>query len=131
MLKTILSIAIVLHGLVHIWYVLLLSKVVKFQPDMGWTGASWLFPAADESPAIRYTGITMYALVTLLFVTSGISLMTGNSLTSKLLVLSAILSSVLILFFFDGLFNMVVQKGLVGLIFNLMIIILAYSAYFK
>ena len=33
---------IVLHGLVHLWYVVLSQKLVAFQPEMGWVGRSWL-----------------------------------------------------------------------------------------
>jgi hypothetical protein len=56
--------------------------------------------------------------------------MSGSNLASKLLIFSAIISSVLILFFFDGQFNMLVKKGLVGLMINLVIILLANSTYF-
>lgn len=131
MLNTILSIVAILHGLVHLWYVLLLSKIVHYQSDMGWTGDSWLLTGSVEIPLIRYIGIILYTAVTVLFVTSGITLLTGSNLASKLLVYSAILSSVLILFFFDGQFNMLVQKGLIGLILNLTIILLAISAYLE
>lgn len=127
MLKTISSIVIILHGLVHIWYLLLMSKVVKYQPDMGWTGASWLLPGSPENAVIRISGILLYGLASLLFIISGISLMAGSSITVRLLIISALLSSLLILVFFDGQFNMLVQKGLIGLIINLVIIVFAFS----
>ncbi len=124
MLKTIFSIVIILHGLIHIWYLLLFSKVVKYFPEMGWTGESWLMSGFSKILWVRYTGIILYSLTCLLFVSSGISLMANSSLTIYLLNISAILSSVLIVFFFDGRFDMLIQKGLVGLILNVTIIFL-------
>lgn len=126
MMKTILSIVIILHGLVHIWYLLLLSKVIKYTPEMGWTGDSWLVTGASEIFWIRYTGTILYSLTCLLFVCSGIGLMSNSSITRNLLSISAILSSILIIFFFDGRFDMLVQKGIVGLIINAIIIFLVY-----
>lgn len=126
MTKTILSIVLILHGLVHIWYLLLLTKVVKFIPEMGWTGDSWLVSGSSEIIWIRYTGIIMYSLTCVLFVSSGIGLMSNSSIIRNLLIFSAILSSILIIFFFDGRFDMLVQKGFVGLIINMIIIFLLY-----
>lgn len=126
MTKTILSIVIILHGLVHIWYLLLLSKVVKYTPDMGWTGDSWLVSESSEIFWIRYTGIILYSLTCILFVSSGIGLMSNSSITRNLLYISAILSSILIIFFFDGRFDMLIQKGFVGLIINTIIIFIVY-----
>ena len=124
MLKTILSIFILLHGLVHAWYVLLLSNVVKYTPDMGWTGNSWLFPGPVPGPGARMAAAILYALAGLMFVISGIGLMSGSAWNRPLLVASAVLSSVLILTCFDGRPEMLVQKGLIGLIINIIIIIL-------
>lgn len=130
MLKTISSIVLILHGLVHIWYVLLLNKVVKYQPDMGWTGSSWLLPGSPEHPAFRLTGTILYITCTVLFVASGIGMMAGSSIAAKLLLISATISSLLIILFFDGQFEMLVQKGLIGLIINLVILFLVISTQF-
>jgi putative effector of murein hydrolase LrgA (UPF0299 family) len=127
MTRTILSIVIILHGLVHIWYLLLLSKVIKYTPEMGWTGNSWLVSGASEIFWIRYSGIILYSLICLLFVSSGIGLMSNSSITRNLLNITVILSSILIIFFFDGRFDMLVQKGFVGLIINTIIIFLVYT----
>jgi hypothetical protein len=42
MLRFLIGIFIVLHGLVHLWYVVLSQGLVEFEPEMGWTGESWL-----------------------------------------------------------------------------------------
>jgi len=124
MLKTIITLFILMHGLVHAWYVLLLSKVVKYTPEMGWTGDSWLFHGPSPGPGARMAAAILYVLAGLMFVISGIGLMSGSAWNRSLLVASAILSSVLILIFFDGRPEMLVQKGLIGIIINIVIIIL-------
>ncbi|MGC9342288.1 MAG: hypothetical protein ACP5E3_06285 [Bacteroidales bacterium] len=119
-MKTILSIFIILHGAVHIWFVLLLNKVVKYTPDMGWTGKSWLLA---ENNLTRYTGTVIYLLATVLFIASSLGIMLNKAWYPTLLLISAIVSSAGILLFFDGSFQMLVQKGIIGLGINLIIII--------
>jgi len=29
---------LILHGLVHLWYLVLAFRLVEYKPDMGWTG---------------------------------------------------------------------------------------------
>ena len=41
-MKFIITLFILLHGWVHAWYLLLAGNIVKYTPDMGWTGHSWL-----------------------------------------------------------------------------------------
>lgn len=119
MTKIILSIIIFLHGAVHIWFVLLLNKIVKYSPDMGWTGKSWLLP--HGIPA-RFTGTAIYITAILLFVISSAGILLNKTWYPTLLIISAAISSFGILLFFDGGFNMLVQKGIIGLGINLIII---------
>lgn len=119
-MKTILSIIIILHGAVHIWFVLLLNNVVRHTPDMGWTGKSWLLA---ESNLTRYVGTVIYLLATVLFISSSIGIMLNKAWYPALLLISAFVSSAGILLFFDGSFQMLVQKGVIGLGINLIIII--------
>ena len=41
--RILLGIFIILHGLVHLGYFTLSHRLVPFEPQMGWTGRSWLF----------------------------------------------------------------------------------------
>lgn len=119
-MKTILSILILLHGAVHIWFVILLNKVIKYTPDMGWTGKSWIFP---ENNFTRISGTVIYILATVLFAVSSMGMALNKSWYPTLLFISAIVSSFGILFYFDGSFTMLVHKGIIGLGINLIIII--------
>lgn len=120
--KILLPVLIFLHGAVHVWYVLLIGNIVKYSPDMGWTGKSWLLPGLPVEGFLRISGVIVYGLTALLFLISVTGMLLDKSWYPALLVVSAIVSSLAILFFFDGCFRMLVQKGLVGLLLNFIII---------
>lgn len=117
------GIFIILHGLVHIWYVVLSFNLVAFQPDMGWTGNSWLFSSLKSSQGLRVVAGILFIICTILFVVSGITILANFSDKNTLLFIAAILSTLTLVVFWDGKTSMIVQKGIIGVIINLVIII--------
>jgi hypothetical protein len=109
---------IVLHGLVHLWYVVLSQKLVAFQPKMGWTGRSWLLTnVLGDSPTRLLAGL-LFVLATIGMVVSGIGVMARGEWWQPVLIGSAVLSSVTLVLFWDGSTDLIVQKGLLGLVIN-------------
>lgn len=131
MLKILLSIVIFLHGAVHVWYVLLIGNVVKYSPDMGWTGKSWLFPGVAVEGLFRFAGMAVYMLSALLFVISSSGILMNKSWYPLWLLVSAVVSSIAVIFFFDGRFQLLVQKGMLGLIVNILIIVTLVIKFFS
>ncbi len=123
MLKVLSGIFVVLHGLVHLWYVVLSFGLVEFQPDMGWTGESWLLTGPLGEPAARSLAGILYAVASVVFVAGGVGIFAGADWWRSLLMGSAIFSSVLVLLYWDGGMDMIVQKGLVGLLINIAVIV--------
>jgi len=122
LINTLTGIFLILHGLVHFWYVVLSFQWVAFQPDMGWSGHSWLFSSVIKDSTLRpLTGI-LFVIAALLFVISGISIFFQPQWLNTLLLISAIFSSLLLVLLWDGNLQMIVQKGLIGLIINLVVI---------
>lgn len=121
--KILFSVLIFLHGAVHVWYILLIGNIVKYSPDMGWTGKSWLLPGLPVEGFLRISGVIAYGLTVLLFLISVAGILLDKDWYPVLLVVSAIVSSIAILFFFDGCFRMLVQKGMIGLIINIIILV--------
>lgn len=113
-----LALFIVLHGLVHLWYVTLSQQWVEFQPEMGWKGTSWLFSPLLGSATARSLGAVLYLAATMAFVSGGIALFAQVSWWRPLLAGAALFSSALILLFWEGGLQMAVQKGLLGLLIN-------------
>ena len=124
MVNTLAGIFLILHGLVHFWYVVLSFEWVKFQPEMGWSGKSWLFSSLINESTLRSLAGLLFIIAALLFVISGISIFFQPQWLNTLLMVSSIFSSLLLILFWDGNLAMIVQKGIIGLIINLVIIAL-------
>lgn len=114
---------LVLHGLVHLWYFTLSQGLVEFQTEMGWTGRSWLLSNFLGDSISRSLAGVFYVLATIAFVVSGIGLFTNAEWLPPVLAGSAVFSSAVILLFWDGNSQMLVQKGFVGLLINVVILI--------
>lgn len=119
MLHFLSGIFVILHGLVHLWYVTLSQGWVPFEPDMGWTGQSWLITNAIDDSATRSLAALIYTLITLAFVVGGIGLLVRSDWWTSAIIGAAIASTIAILVFWDGSPAMLVQKGLLGLLINL------------
>ena len=117
------TIFILLHGLVHMWYVTLARQWVPFEPEMGWTGNSWLLSSTFGDTTIRSLATVLYSIAALSFVVAGAGVLARADWWATVLVGAAVVSSVTIFLFWDGSFDMVVQKGMVGLLINIVLLI--------
>lgn len=113
---------ILLHGLVHFWYLVLSLKLVAYKPEMGWTGSSWLLSYFFGDEVQRSIASVSYPLAGLLFMAGAIGIYAHTGWAEKILILASILSSLLIVMYFDGRWALLVQKGLIGLAINMAII---------
>lgn len=118
-MNIILGIFVILHGLVHAWYITLNQGWVEFQPEMGWTGQSWLLSDILNSGLARGLSTALYSLGGISFVIAGIGLLSKADWTRPWLTAASLISAVTILLFWDGSFDLLVQKGLLGLLINL------------
>lgn len=114
---------IILHGLVHLWYFTLSQRLVEFQPEMGWTGRSWLLSNLLGDSISRSLASVLYVLATIAFMVSGIDIFTNAEWLPPVLAGSAVFSLAIILLFWDGGSQMLMQKGFVGLLINVVILI--------
>jgi hypothetical protein len=126
MLRLLFGLLIILHGLVHMWFVALSQRWVEFEPSMGWTSESWLFTPLIGDAATRALVSGLCVLATLSFVVGGIGLYAHQAWWRAVVVASAILSTAIVLLFWDGKLAMLVEKGLIALAINagLLIVIL-------
>lgn len=113
---------ILLHGLVHSWFVVLAAGWVNFKPDMGWSGESWILSGLLSTAALKITASFLYSLSGLLFVAGAFGIYVTALWRTQFLLAAAILSSLTIFLFFDGNSQMLVQKGLFGILINLFIL---------
>jgi hypothetical protein len=113
------GIFVLLHGLVHLWYVTLSRGWVAFQPEMGWTGRSWLLSSSFGKGTTNFAAGVLYSLAAAGLVVSGLGLLTRADWFATALVASAIFSAVVIVLFWDGGADKLAQKGLIGVLVNL------------
>ena len=111
-----------LHGLVHLWYLTLSQGLVEFQAEMGWTGRSWLFSAFLADSALRWLATALYAIATLGFLAGGLGLIAQQEWWEPFVIAAAAISAVTVVLFWDGGTQMLVQKGLIGLIIDIIIL---------
>jgi hypothetical protein len=118
MIAVLFGLFIVLHGLVHIWYVILAQKLVAFQPEMGWTGQSWILTTRLGDATTRFWASLFYSFAAISMVMSGVGVMLLSGWYRPALLSSILLSSIILLVFWDGSPDKIVQKGLLGFIIN-------------
>lgn len=124
-MKFIITLFILLHGWVHVWYLLLAEDIVKYTPDMGWSGNSWLLSGWMGGSTLKQSAVFLYLTAAILFTVTGIGYYSGKAWFINTMIISTIFSSLLIITFFDGKFELLVQKGLVGLIINIALLVWA------
>jgi hypothetical protein len=117
------SIFILLHGLVHLWYVTLSRGWVEFQANMGWTGKSWLFTNLLGDNVTRIVATIFYGLSTIAFLVAGTGLLAKQDWSRIWTIVASVISTVTILIFWDGNLSMSVEKGGLGLLINIGILL--------
>jgi hypothetical protein len=96
---------------------------------MGWTGKSWLFSPLLGDATTRSLAAVLYVLATLGFVIGGIGVLVQQEWWRPLVIVSATFSTAIILLFWDGGLQMLVEKGLIGFLIDvaLLVALLVFS----
>jgi hypothetical protein len=123
MLRFLIGVFIILHGLVHLWFFTLSQGIVKFQPEMGWTGRSWILTNFLGDSTTRSLASVFYVLATIGLVASGAGILLGVEWWRTVLVASGLFSLVIIFLLWDGSMQLIIQKGLIGFLINVVILI--------
>lgn len=123
MLRTLFAIFVILHGLVHLWFVVLSQELIEVKPEMGWTPYSWLFTRVIGDAATRWLATVLSVLLALTFLVSGIGLLAGAAWWRALMIVAAAVSAALIAVYWDGGTRLLVEKGLVGFLIDVGILI--------
>jgi hypothetical protein len=117
-MQIIIGIFVILHGLVHMWYVTLSQRWVEFQADMGWTGKSWLLSNLMGQSLVNNIATIFYGLATVLYLVVGIGLLAKQNWVQSWMIGASAFSILTIFIFWDGNFSLLVQKGLLGFLIS-------------
>lgn len=114
---------LILHGLVHLLYLGQSARWFELQPGMLWPDGSWAFGILFGNARTRSLANLSLAFAAAGFVTGGIGLLLNQAWWYPVVFGSGVFSSMLILIFWDGKRERWADKGGVGLLINLVILI--------
>jgi hypothetical protein len=111
-----------LHGLVHLWYVVLSQGWVQVEDAMGWNGPSWLLSGSLADGPILSVATVVDVVVTPGFVVGGVGYALQTDWRSPDLIGAAVLSTIMLVTMWDGQFDLLVETGIVGVAINVAIV---------
>jgi hypothetical protein len=122
MIRIIVSIFIILHGIVHGLYTGQSFRLFELQDGMDWPDRSWLYSRLFNSSAYRWlTGLAL-ALVGIAFLTAGIGLLANQQWWRVATIMAAVFSSTLFLLSWDGSMKHLPDQGLLAIFINLVML---------
>ena len=122
MLRFIVGVFIVLHGLVHLLYFGQSRRLFELRPGMAWPDGSWAFSRWLGDPASRKLASILLVLAAVGFVAGGAGILGKQAWWRPLVVGAAVFSSVICLLFWDGALRNLDDKGAIGILINVAIL---------
>ena len=123
MLKILVGLFMVLHGLVHLLYFGQSWRLFELQAGMTWPDGSWAFSRLLGDEGIRWLASISLVLAALGFVVGGIGIFASQAWWSPVVVGSAAFSGVIYILFWDGGLQNLDDKGGIGLLINVAILV--------
>jgi hypothetical protein len=122
-LQLIFGVFIVLHGLVHVLYFGQSARLFELRPGLVWPDGAWTFSKLLGDEATRTLASIAYVLAAIGFAAGGIGILVGQAWWRPVVVASAAFSAVLAILFWDGKVQMLSEKGGIGLLIDLAILV--------
>jgi hypothetical protein len=126
LVRILLGVFVVLHGLVHLLYVGQSRRLFQLGPDMVWPDHSWAFSKLLGIGATRWLATIAYALSTLGFVIAGIGILAGQEWSRTVVAGSAALSTASVLLFWDGKLHKLSEQGIIAILINLALFVVVF-----
>ncbi len=124
LLRLIVGVFVVLHGLVHLLYFGQSRRLFELQPDMVWPDGSWAFSRLLGKEATRWLAAIACLLATIGFVVGGAAILLGQAWWRPVAVGAAAFSAIIWLLFWDGTGQKLANQGAIALLINLAILVL-------
>ncbi len=101
-MRTLVAVFLILHGIFHLWYVIVSLRLIEYKSWMGWSGESWLLTSRLGDGAARTIAAVLYSLAATSFVASGVGLLMEKPWFRFVLVGSVVFSLIATLLFWAG-----------------------------
>jgi hypothetical protein len=123
MWQIVIGVFLVLHGLVHLLYLGQIARLFELQPGMVWPDGSLAFSRVLGDEATRILASISCVVVAIGFAAGGIGIFVMQALWHPVVVGSAAFSAVIFVLFWDGQKQKLANKGGIGLLINLAILV--------
>jgi hypothetical protein len=123
MLRFVVAVFSMLHGLVHLLYLGQSRRLLELQPGMVWPDGSWAFSRLLGIEATRLLAGACCVLAAIGFVVGGIGLLARQAWWRPLVVGAAAFSAVVVIFLWDGKMHRLADQGGIALLINAAILV--------
>jgi hypothetical protein len=123
MIRIVLGIFVVLHGLVHLLYVGHSRRIFELQPGMVWPDGSWAFSKILGDEGSRLLSAVLLVLAAVGFVAGGAAIFFRQTWWRPVTVGAAALSAAIFVLFWDGAWQNLDDKGAIALLINTAILV--------
>ena len=129
MIRILIGIFIVLHGLVHLLYLGQSSRVFELRPGLEWPDGAWAFANFLGTETTRMLANIFLVIAALLFVGGGTGVLFNQEWWQLVVIVAAVFSTIVYILLWNGKFERMADNGWVGILINL--VILAVLILFK
>ena len=119
LLRIIVGIFVVLHGLVHLFYFGQSRRLFELQPDMVWPDGSWALSRVMGKETTRWLAALACILAAVGFVVGGAAILFGQAWWRPVVIGAAAFSTLIWLLFWDGTGQKLANQGLIAVLINL------------
>jgi len=123
MMSILFAVFLILHGLVHVLYFGQSARYFELQPGMVWPDGSWAFSRLLGEVGNRNLANVLLLLAAIVFVAGGIGIFARQSWWRPVILAAALFSSFIYLLLWDGGWSHLDNKGGVGILINLAILL--------
>ena len=117
------GIFLILHGMVHLLYFGQSIRLFELQKGMVWPDGSWVFARLFGNETTRILAGSACVIAAIGFIVGGIAIFASQGWYLPMAVGSAVFSSVIFVICWDRQLQALRDKGLIGILINLAIII--------
>jgi len=123
MLRIIIGVFMVLHGLVHLLYSGQSWRLFELQPGMVWPDGAWVLSKLVGDETIRILASIFMVLAAIGFVAGGAGILVRQAWWRPVVLGSASFSAVIVVLFWNGTMQKLNDQGAIALLINLAILV--------
>ncbi|MDY7079068.1 MAG: hypothetical protein SXV54_19310 [Chloroflexota bacterium] len=126
MLRIIIGVFMVLHGLVHLLYSGQSWRLFELQPGMVWPDGSWALARLVRDETIRILASIFMVLAAIGFVAGGAGILARQVWWRPVVLGSAAFSAIIVVLFWDGTLQKLNDQGAIAILINLAILVAVF-----